>query len=88
MQDRTNQAYANAALQSKLMSRGMGAKEKNEQRMPLANLYNLFATRAGQGATADYKPTDPLAGDKSDVAARNCSSSRTRPDEDVRYEGR
>jgi len=71
MQDKTNKAYANAALQSKLMSRGMGAREKNEQRMPLANLYNLFATRAGQGATAEYKPTDPLAGDKSSEAARN-----------------
>ena len=71
MQDKTNRAYMSAALQSKLMSHGMGMKEKNEQRMPLANLYNLFATRASQGATADYKPTDPLGGDKLADAARN-----------------
>ena len=71
MQEKNNRAYSNAALQAKLMSRGQGAKEKNEQRMPLANLYNLFATRASQGATADYKPTDPLAGDKMGDAARN-----------------
>lgn len=71
LQDSMNRAYTNAALQSKLMSRGMGAKEKNEQRMPLANLYNLFATRAGQGATADYKPIDALAGDKTTEASRN-----------------
>ena len=71
MQEATNRAYSNAALQSKLMSRGMGAREKNEQRMPLANLYNLFATRAGQGAEAQYKPTDPLAGDKLGDMARN-----------------
>jgi hypothetical protein len=71
MQDKTNRAYANAALQSKLMARGMGAKEKNEQRMPLANLYNLFATRAGQGAEAAYKPQDPLAGDQTALASRN-----------------
>jgi len=71
MQDKTNRAYSNAALQSKLMSRGMGRREKNEQRMPLANLYNLFATRASQGANAEYKPQDPLAGDKMGDAARN-----------------
>lgn len=71
LQDSTNRAYSNAALQSRLMSRGMGLKEKNEQRMPLANLYNLFATRAGQGSEANYKPTDPLAGDKMGDAARN-----------------
>jgi len=71
LQERNNKAYAEAALKSQLMARGMGAKEKNEQRMPLANLYNLFATRASQGATADYKPQDPLAGDKMSEAARN-----------------
>jgi len=70
MQDKTNRAYQAAALQAKLMSRGEGDKQKNEQRMPLANLYNLFATRASQGATADYKPQDPLAGDKSGDASK------------------
>ena len=60
------------------MSRGMGAKEKNEQRMPLANLYNLFATRAGQGAEAQYKPTDPLAGDKMADCCTQLTRSWTR----------
>jgi hypothetical protein len=71
IQDKTNRAYSNAALQSKLMARGQGEKEKTEKRMPLANLYNLFATRASQGTEAAYKPTDPLAGDQISNAARN-----------------
>lgn len=51
-----NNAYAKAALTSKLMSRGMGQKEADTRRNSLANLYNLFATRAQQLPEVNYKP--------------------------------
>jgi len=49
-------AYAKAALTSKLMARGMGQKEADARRSSLANLYNLFATRAQQLPDVGYKP--------------------------------
>lgn len=51
-----NAAYAKAALTSKLMARGSGEKEASARRNSLANLYNLFATRAGQMPEVNYKP--------------------------------
>jgi len=51
-----NAAYAKAALTSKLMARGIGQKEADTRRNSLANLYNLFATRAGQLPETNYKP--------------------------------
>lgn len=56
MQEASNDAYTKAALQAKLMSRGQGAREKAEARAPLANLYNLFATRAQQVPDVQYRP--------------------------------
>jgi hypothetical protein len=53
-----NSAYTKAALQAKLMARGSGQKEADTRRNQLANLYNLFATRAGQGTEANFKPTN------------------------------
>jgi hypothetical protein len=56
MQRESNRAYANAALQSKLMSRGVGEKERQGKLSALSNLYNMFATRAGQLPEVSYKP--------------------------------
>jgi hypothetical protein len=53
-----NSAYTKAALHAKLMARGSGQKEADTRRNQLANLYNLFATRAGQGTEANFKPTN------------------------------
>jgi hypothetical protein len=49
-------AFAKAALTAKLMSRGSGQKEADTRRNSLANLYNLFATRAGALPDVGYKP--------------------------------
>jgi hypothetical protein len=51
-----NAAYAEAALKSKLMSRGVAAKERQDKLGGLANLYNMFATRAGVLPDVSYKP--------------------------------
>lgn len=51
-----NAAYVKAALTSKLMARGSGQAEADKERNSLANLYNLFATRAGNMPTISYKP--------------------------------
>lgn len=51
-----NSAYADAALKAKLMARGVGVREKSEQVGGLANLYNMFATRAGVLPDVSYKP--------------------------------
>ena len=51
-----NAAYAKAALSSKLMARGSGQKMADTRTNSLANLYNLFATRAGQLPDVGYKP--------------------------------
>lgn len=56
MQRESNRAYANAALQAKLMSRGVGEKERQGRMGTLANLYNMFATRAGQLPEVNYRP--------------------------------
>lgn len=56
MSRENNAAYAKAALTSRLMSRGLGQAEADKQRNSLANLYNLFATRAGNMPTVNYKP--------------------------------
>jgi hypothetical protein len=56
MQRENNRAYANAALQSKLMARGVGEKERQGKMGALANLYNMFATRAGQEPQVNYRP--------------------------------
>jgi hypothetical protein len=52
----TNEAYADAGLKAKLLSRGMGQREADERDKGLANLYNLFATRAGALPNVSYKP--------------------------------
>jgi hypothetical protein len=51
-----NAAYAEAALKSKLMSHGVAAKERSDKLGGLANLYNMFATRAGVLPDVSYKP--------------------------------
>jgi len=51
-------AYTNAALQAKLLARGSGIKEADTRRNQIANLYNLFATRASQGTDVNFKPTN------------------------------
>ena len=51
-----NKAYADAALKSKLLSRGAGEREAQTRDNSLANLYNLFASRAGQLPDVGYKP--------------------------------
>jgi len=56
MQRESNRAYANAALQSKLLSRGVGEKERQGKLSAMANLYNMFATRAGQTPDVNYRP--------------------------------
>ena len=52
----TNQAYAEASLKAKLLSRGAGRREADERDKNYANLYNLFATRASQLPDVGYKP--------------------------------
>lgn len=52
----TNEAYADAGLKAKLLSRGMGQREADERDKSLANLYNLFATRASNMPNISYKP--------------------------------
>lgn len=52
----TNEAYADAGLKAKLLSRGMGQREADERDKGLANLYNLFATRAANMPNISYKP--------------------------------
>jgi hypothetical protein len=56
LQHVNNAAYADAALKAKLMARGVGAREKAERTGGLANLYNMFATRAGVLPDVSYKP--------------------------------
>jgi len=51
-----NSAWSKAALQAKLMARGSGQKEVDSRRNQLANLYNMFATRASQLPEVNYKP--------------------------------
>lgn len=56
LQRADNSAYANAALQAKLMAEGHADKKAGERQNRLANLYNLFATRAQQLPETNYKP--------------------------------
>jgi len=56
LQRADNAAYSNAALQAKLMSEGHADKKAGERQNRLANLYNLFATRAQQLPETNYKP--------------------------------
>lgn len=55
-QREANNAYAQAALQSKLLARGTGEKERQSSMAGYANLYNMFANRAGQLPEANYRP--------------------------------
>jgi hypothetical protein len=72
MQRENNRSYANAALQSKLLARGVGEKERQANMGAMANLYNMFASRAGQEPQINYRPqpidtqgtlTQSMAGD-------------------------
>ena len=56
MMRENNAAYAKAALNSKLAARGSGQAVADNRRKNLSNLYNLFATRAGQLPETNYKP--------------------------------
>jgi hypothetical protein len=56
LQKVNNAAYTEAALKGKLMARGVGAREDAAKRDSLANLYNMFATRAGVLPDVSYKP--------------------------------
>ena len=56
LQRENNRSYANAALQAKLMSRGVGEKERQARMGSMANLYNMFASRAGITPDISYKP--------------------------------
>ena len=58
LQRTTNDSYAKAAMQAKLMSRGAGEKERATEMGQLANLYNMFASRAGQLPEVAYRPQD------------------------------
>jgi hypothetical protein len=71
LQAENNKAYANAALQSRLMSRGLGEKERAEKTTQLANLYNLFATRAGALPEVNYRPQAIDDKGQATEAARN-----------------
>jgi len=56
LQREDNNAYAKLALQTKLMARGSGQEIADKRDAGLANLYNLFATRAQQLPETNYKP--------------------------------
>jgi hypothetical protein len=56
LQREANTSYGDAALKAKIMSRGMGRQEQQDQEKNLSNLYNLFATRASQLPETNYKP--------------------------------
>jgi hypothetical protein len=71
-----NDAYAKAALTSKLMSRGAGQREADDRRKSLANLYNLFATRAGQLPEVNYRPQNLGEGDLKLAMSGNAQSGR------------
>lgn len=71
LQEADNAAYTKAALQSRLAARGMAEKEFNEKRNAAANLYNMFATRAGQLPEVNYKPQALDAQGNADLASKN-----------------
>jgi hypothetical protein len=52
-----NTSYGDAALKSKIMARGLGRQEQQQQEQNLSGLYNLFATRASQLPETNFKPT-------------------------------
>jgi len=56
MRNANDESYRKAALQAKLMARGTGQKEVDSRRNQLANLYNMFATRAAALPDVSYKP--------------------------------
>lgn len=56
LQKANNQSYAQAALQATLTARGQGAREANDRRNQLSNLYNMFATRAAALPDVNYRP--------------------------------
>jgi hypothetical protein len=50
------ESYGDAAMEAKLRSRGQGDAEFERKRAGLANLYNMFATRASVGPDVSYRP--------------------------------
>lgn len=56
------ESYADAAMEAKLRARGSGDAEFEKKRSGLANLYNMFATRASVGPDVSYKPTNVESG--------------------------
>lgn len=71
MQEKTNDAYARAALQSRLASRGLARRDYDEARKGTANLYNLFATRAQQVPEVNYRPQSIDTAGTTESSARN-----------------
>lgn len=50
------ESYAKAGIEAKLKAHGSGDKEYQQKRDSLANLYNMFATRASVGPDVSFKP--------------------------------
>lgn len=69
LQREDNTAYGDAALKAKIMSRGLGLQEKQQQEGELSGLYNMFATRASQLPETNFKPT-LFGNDELDLGAK------------------
>jgi|SRR5262245_11537911 len=63
-----NNAYAKAALSSKIAARGQGFAEATAKRNQLASLYNMFASRANQLPDVQYKPQNVDFGNAADAS--------------------
>lgn len=55
-------SYADAAMEAKLRARGSAEQEYQNKIGGLANLYNMFATRASVGPDVSYRPQNVDAG--------------------------
>lgn len=67
--DQRAKSFGDAAMEAKLRARGSGQQEFDTRRSGLANLYNMFATRASVAPDVSYKPTNVDGGASSQTGA-------------------
>ena len=71
----SNEAYSRAALNARMQARGKADEAYNQERGANAQLYNMFAQRAGQLPDASYKPMQIEGGDVADASKTARSSA-------------
>ena len=69
--DASNEAYSRAALNARMQARGKADEAYNQERGANAQLYNMFAQRAGQLPDANYRPQAFNEGDTANASAQS-----------------